>query len=646
MAWPEGLSGQGLDPNQWESGDRAILELLTHPASAPATDFVATYRAGAYEAWAARGMIRFERAIAPDGRYQYRVVEQLGVNPIALQDARALATLAEEEEAARLSGHAGDDPNQRWVDPDHLTYPYAFERVAQLFDSPDGPDLVHNPLSYTFGRQPGQHGALDVIQSRAPLVFSGPGARRGETTEALCRQIDIAPTIARLMGFPSIDGRDATGRLSSERGVAPDVYFARQDGEPISEVLDGDGGRPERVYILLLDGVSHTELFNRLETEPGSLPALRRLVGGGTAFRYGSTANFPSITWPSHNALGTSCYGGHHGIVGPTYYLRPSRRVVTPQGQQFDTEVFLGPGVETIFEAFHRVFGSWTPGDSQPGALTASINGPCSRGADHASLEHRFIVGGDELDRNTMDFAVTPRPRWAADQNKHMKFYCAVDNSALGQAVTLFTDPSLPTPKLVHHEFAVPDAAGHDYGPHTAGFRDALDETDERVGRLLGVLDDLGLFDSTLFVLTSDHGMAAQDVSLAADPPMVLKEVGMSCVVTSPFIYLLDLDVRAARSPDGRHLMVTVIENDADESGRRPPVGGARVYFSARAGSLRAETATNKEGVAGLPVSVGMRSDDCVVTVRKDGFNERRLLASGESLAIDLRTLLYESATP
>ena len=39
------------------------------------------------------------------------------------------------------------------------------------------------------------------------------------------------------------------------------------------------------------------------------------------------------------------------------------------------------------------------------------------------------------------------------------------------------------------------DGAGHDYGPHSDGVRDALDETDRRIGRVLALLDERGLGD-------------------------------------------------------------------------------------------------------------------------------------------------------
>src|SRR5438093_2773400 len=273
IAGPERSGGQGLDHHQEESGDRAIVALLTDPVRGDQVDLVMTYRreaagiaplspsgpqderdegaalSGAYEVWAKRGMVRFERFLDPAGGYGYRVIEQLGENPIADQDPTALSTKAEELEAAAKSGFTGADQGKSFIGPEQMSYPLAYERIAQLFDSPNAPDIAISPKSYTFGRQLGQHGALDVMQSRAPLVFSGPGVVSGET-DVVCSHVDVTSTLAKLLGLPLIDGKDSSGRTSSERGVAPDVYLKRQDGKVIEEALDHESGQPDRVYIL------------------------------------------------------------------------------------------------------------------------------------------------------------------------------------------------------------------------------------------------------------------------------------------------------------------------------------------------------------------------------------------------------------
>src|SRR3989337_3712864 len=99
IAEPERPGGQGLDVNQEESGNRAITALLTDPVRGPQTDLVITYRdgpdgQGAYEVWAARGMIRFQRFYDEGGAqtggrpsgYAYRLIERIGEDPIGNQD--------------------------------------------------------------------------------------------------------------------------------------------------------------------------------------------------------------------------------------------------------------------------------------------------------------------------------------------------------------------------------------------------------------------------------------------------------------------------------------------------------------------------------------------------------------------------------
>ena len=195
---PERPGGQGLDPNQEESGNSAIHKLLASTDGTAWTDFVATMRTSTagetwYEAWARRGMVRWVREYAAEGGYDYRVVEVIGENPLERQDPFALSTFAAEMAAA---GNPAD-VQAAYVPHAATTYPYAYERLSQLFDNPNAPDLVVNSESYAFGRLPGQHGNLDVVQSRSPLTFSGPGVRSGARLVSESRQIDIAPTIAR-----------------------------------------------------------------------------------------------------------------------------------------------------------------------------------------------------------------------------------------------------------------------------------------------------------------------------------------------------------------------------------------------------------------------------------------------------------------
>ena len=170
---PERLAGQGLDSEQHDSGNRAIHALLSDSGVGAQVDLVLTWRAGddgehgAYEAWATRGLVRFRRLIAGDGTLQFEVIEVVGQNPLANQDPLALCTLDAERAAAMAGGFDADDHTRRFIAPEQQSYPFAYERVAQLFDSPNAPDLAVSPRDWCSGSSPGTHGALHVRQSRA-----------------------------------------------------------------------------------------------------------------------------------------------------------------------------------------------------------------------------------------------------------------------------------------------------------------------------------------------------------------------------------------------------------------------------------------------------------------------------------------------
>src|SRR5271154_5381138 len=439
---PERRGGQGLDSHQYDSGDATILALLAESPAADNVDLAITWRADAYEVWSRRGMVRFKRFADECGALSFEVVEQIGENPIANQDPFIVSTIDEEVDAAGRSGNRTDDPNRAWFEPHVLSHPYAYERIAQLFDSPRAPDVVVSPKAYAWGIQPGQHGALDVVQCRAPLVFSGPGVRRG-MFKLNARQVDVAPTIARIAGFPKIAGRDASGSPA-------EVYLKRQDGSPLDEIIDTAATPPKRVYMILLDGLSHSELRHQLDHNRGAIPNLAGIVERGAMLSHGSIVNFPSITWPSHSTIMTGTWCGHHDIVNPTYHERARRETVPVQGMVFDTEKYLNPEVETLYELFKRVFG--------PATITASIHEPQGRGADHNVFEKRVV--GDKLRLKDLTIAMMATeisPRWMADDKPAMHREEVVDIRGMAQLINLLEHCGDEVPKFIAHEFVLTD---------------------------------------------------------------------------------------------------------------------------------------------------------------------------------------------
>src|SRR5579885_6945 len=630
LCGPERPGGQGLDRNQYESGDRAILALLKDTRAADEVDLVATFRDGAYEVWARRGMIRFERCADRTGALSFRIIEQVGENPIANQDPFAVASIDEELEAARRCGCEATDPNQAFFEPHVLSHHYAYERTAQDFDSPRGPDLIVSPKAYAYGIQAGQHGALDVVQSRAPLAFAGPGARRG-SYKLPARHVDIAPTIARIMRFPEIDGRGADGAPRR-------VMLGRQDGAPLEDLIDAASERPRLVYLILLDGLSHTELAWQLQNNRDAIPSIASLIERAAFLTHGSIVNFPSITWPSHSTIMTGAWCGHHDVVNPTFHLREHRETVPIQGHIFEMEHHLNPAVETLYEAFKRVLG--------PGAITASIHEPQSRGADHAVFERRIIGDRARLKALTQEMSDDVSPRWMADNLPAMHREEIIDVRGMAQVINLFDHCGDKPPVLVAHEFVLTDGAGHDYGPHHDGLREALYRTDRRIARIFAMLRERGLFDSTLFVVTSDHGMAAQKVELKANPACEPEAAGLKGVFAEPMIYLRDLAVECERARDLRSLRVIVSDNDHLPDGEHPPVAGAQVTVLGRGGRLIGEAITPESGRVAFSTPADLSDAELTVRIEHKDFNARTVAGDGSPIRLDLKSLLYGNSQP
>jgi hypothetical protein len=245
--------------------------------------------------------------------------------------------------------------------------------------------------------------------------------------------------------------------------------------------------------------------------------------------------------------------------------------------------------------------------------------------------------------------------RYAAEGREAVYREALLDARGLAQLMVLFDDPTHPLPALVAHEFALTDGAGHDYGPHGDGLRTAIAETDRRLGQVLDLLQAKGLLDSTLFVFTSDHGMAAQNVALHANPARHPERIGMKTIVGEPMIWLRDLCVIVEPAADGRTARITVLDNDADPSGERPPVVGAEVLVHAHADAAGASAAppkadfartvaklvTDDLGIAGFATPADVPPAHIVLSVHHPDYNPRHVRLDGSNLCVDLRQALY-----
>ena len=484
----------------------AALGVLCAPELASVVEMVLTVREGAYEAHSVDGRVRFSRRRA-GGAFTYEILSVEGTDPLA------------DQSAGRFAGY-DDEAAGRFPTRSDNAYPHGYEQVSQFFDAPMAPDLcVVHSAAHNYedrGGHRGEHGSLDVVQARAPFVLAGRGVRSQGMVDRSCRLIDVAPTLAALMGLRRGAGVGLDGRPRA------DAYLARQDGEALTDLLHPAGGPPRHVVGFLLDGCNPNTLY-RLAAS-GRAPNVARLMAMGTSFRHGAIAGMPTVTLANHTSVLTGVYPGHHHILHNAWWDRASGEVVTTNSPATWPAAMqrLAPGVETLFGAVHR---------HEPGAFTAAVNEPADAGATYSTLDFfrrgeipPFPRGPEDTPHTTLGFA-----QGVGDY----RFNTMIDHMAMEQAVGLWRGRYLgqdyrQRPTFMWVSFQLTDAAFHAGGPRSEIAAAAVADTDGRIGEILAAVEQAGAFDDTAFLLVADHGMEETNPGVQGDWDQSLAAAGIS----------------------------------------------------------------------------------------------------------------------
>lgn len=485
------------DPASVASATAALLQ----PELAPIVDMAITADAEGYEVAASDGRVRFHRVAEGTG-WRFEVDEVQGRNPIENQDPGHLAPLADERAA----------PFPR----EENAYPFAYEQVAQLFDAPDAPDVcvVHSSAHNweDQGGHRGEHGSLGVVQARAPFIVSGAGVQRRGIVPEACRLVDVAPTVAALLGVAPVEG---VGQNGAPRA---DALLKRQDGEVQAQVLTGEPAR--HVVGFLFDGTNANVLHDLVAA--GEAPNVARLVEQGTSFGHGAMSSLPTVTLANHTSILTGAMPGHHGILHNAWWDRAKReQVITNSPETWAWAMAtLSPDVETLFEAVSR---TW------PDDVTFCINEPADRGAWFSTLG--LMRAGGLPDRppgpDELPFATERFVRPVKDYRSSSR----MDHTALDQAVKLFggryQDLEAPLPRFAWVSFSLTDAAFHEGGPYSEIARASVRDTDARLGEVLAAVERAGAWDDTAFFVVADHGMEETDPGVTGSWAPALASTGI-----------------------------------------------------------------------------------------------------------------------
>ncbi len=390
---------------------------------------------------------------------------------------------------------------------DDNAYPLPWLRLWSFFTDRRSPDIaiIHTAGHYfpdEHGHR-GEHGSLDVIQSRAPMVLSGAGVKVRGNVDGYVRLVDVMPTLAYVAGVD-------------------EESLAALDGVVRHELVDRSA---TYVIGLLWDGGHPGSLLDLAQR--GELPGIARLLERGCAMTGGAVAEFPSLTLVNHTSMLTGVGPGRHGVVGNVYYDRDTDQRVVPNDAATWHRVFelYRPGVTTLFEAVTT---------ARPDARTASINEMTERGswASTFGLVRAALANGDAADpgeaesAQSRDFLTTirsllPDPKQSelvthqrCFEDDDFDLYSAIDLLGLNTIVGLFSNPAPEWPAVTWWSQYATDAAHHAGGPRSAIALDGLRDCDRRLVVLLDHLESQGILDETLILLTADHGFESANESI------------------------------------------------------------------------------------------------------------------------------------
>jgi phosphonoacetate hydrolase len=475
-----------------EAAVEAALEVLLDGALERVVDMTLVSRDGGYEACTHDGRVRFRRTETGD----YEVVAVEGTNPLADQSTDRFVPLTAER--SHRYPHRRDN-----------AYPFAFEQVSQLFDHHAAPDVcVIHSAAHNWeerGGHRGEHGSLGVVQARAPFVIAGKGVRADGLVPRAARLVDVAPTIAELLGCaPAADGGQLAG----------------QDGVVLDDVLDRTAERPRHVVGFLFDGTNLNVLYELAAA--GEAPNVARLIEMGTAYQHGAMAGLPTVTLANHTSILTGRLPAHHGILHNAWYdRRAARQIITNSPDTWPTSMeMLTTGVESVHDAVHR---TW------PDAFTASVNEPADVGADYSTFD--FFRRGEVPPIPRSPEGLPHTTERFVRPSKDCSWSSVVDHMGVEQAKGIWSghylDTTYPQPRFMWCNFTLTDAAMHEGGPHSEQAASAVRDSDGRLGEILSAIERAGVFDDTAFVLVADHGMEENDPDVRGDWDDALAEAGL-----------------------------------------------------------------------------------------------------------------------
>jgi len=244
---------------------------------------------------------------------------------------------------------------------------------------------------------------------------------------------------------------------------------------------------PERsAIIFFVDGLNNESLDHL--SKAGRLPTIKRqFIDGGLRFTQAYSC-LPSDTYPNSASLLTGLVPGRHGVVGNLWF---DRRMPTHADY---TKALTYRAVNhhvqapTIYELIRPL---------------RSVSMQCATARGASADYHGGILEGLQ---------------WVGGN------FSAIDTFSSRGIVRVIRAANhwREWPALQMYYFPAVDKYGHEFGPHTPEYEQAIEHVDLCIGHVLNQFDRLDMIENTLLLLISDHAQMRTTIERQFDPTLEL----------------------------------------------------------------------------------------------------------------------------
>lgn len=226
------------------------------------------------------------------------------------------------------------------------------------------------------------------------------------------------------------------------------------------------------------------------------IPNLRWIMENGASAEKVKSV-YPTVTWPNHVSIVTGTYPRKHGVIGNWVIDRANQRVGEYYGDQVWTKEEAIHG-QTLYDVA-----------KEKGLVTASVCWPGTRDASTIDFNIPFCTDQSMLEAHSTTslwkelldsgLPVDSFGTWMKDKSRnHMLDWLSTETA---KHIIRHHQPN-----LFMMRYASTDSYQHEYGPYTNEAFWALEYVDSKIGEIMDVLKEVGIWENTDLFVMSDHG--------------------------------------------------------------------------------------------------------------------------------------------